>query len=76
MKADGTVLSGRLPGGEDKQKMEITEGEREGGREASWCLVMLQASVSTETTDWMNRKQGTGRRVCPTDMIPVLILLD
>lgn len=56
----------------------IEDGEnrgREEGREASWSLVLLQASVSTETTDWMNRKQGTGRRVCLTDMIPVLIFL-
>lgn len=56
--------------------MERTEEGREGGREASWSLGLLQASVSTETSDWMNRKQGTGRRVCWSDMIPGLIFLD
>lgn len=47
-----------------------------GGMEASWSLVLLQASASTETTNWINGKRGTGRRVCLTDMISVLTLLD
>ncbi len=45
--------------------------QREGG-----SLVLLQASGSTETTDWMNRKQETGRGVCLADRIQELILLD
>lgn len=50
MKADGTVLSGRLPGGEDKQKMEITEGEREGGkRPGVWYCSRPQSPLRPPT---------------------------
>lgn len=56
--------------------MERTEkGRGEKGKEASWSLVLLQASVSTETPDWINREESVSDRLDSSADIVRLMLL-